>query len=103
MKMIKKLSEDIRENIREAREKITTAHRLKTEDKTAADWYRDMAVSHLGFNNAGHAMVAKLITDAETKMKENPMLPGMKAVYAEMHADIMVEAAEVQGMISAYK
>ena len=103
MKMIKMLSEDIRENIHEAEEKIQTAYKLREKDRAVADWYRDMAVAHLNFNNTGHTIVARMIHEADAAMKDNPMLPGMKAVYAEMHADIVAEAAEVQGMISAYK
>ena len=30
-------------------------------------------------------------------------MPGMVAVYEDMHADIMRESAEVQAMIAAYK
>lgn len=103
MKMIKMLSEDIRGNIHEAEEKIKTAYKLREKDKSLADWYRDMAVAHLGFNTTGHSLVARMIHEAEAEMHDNPMLPGMKAVYNEMHADIMAEAAEVQGMIAAYK
>ena len=103
MRMIKKLSEDIRENIHEAKEKIMTAYKLRDEDKSIADWYKEMAVRHIGFNEAGHSNVVRLIKEAEEKMQGNPMMPGMIAVYNEMHADIMAEAAEVQGMIAAYK
>ena len=103
MKMIKHLSEDIRRNISEARDKIGTAYKLREKDQAAADWYKDMAAAHLSFNNNGHAAVARLINDAKTKMADNPLLPGMIAVYEDMHADIMKEAAEVQAMIAAYK
>lgn len=103
MRMIKQLSDAIRENIHEAKEKIRTAYALKDKDKAAADWYKDMAAAHLGFNAKGHEVVAKMITDARAKMAEHPMAPGMMAVYEEMHAEIIAENAEVQGMISAYK
>ena len=33
----------------------------------------------------------------------NGNMPGMQAVYDDMHADIMRESAEVQAMIAAYK
>ena len=103
MWMIKKLSGDIRENIHEAKEKIMTAYKLKEKDRAMADWYRDMAVAHLGFNQTGHTIVARMIRETESMMADNPKLPGMIEVYNDMHADIMAEAAEVQGMISAYK
>lgn len=103
MRMIKQLSDAIRENIHEAKEKIRMAYQLKDKDKTAADWYRDMAVAHLGFNGKGHEVVTKMIADAKAKQADHPLTPGMVAVYEEMHAEIIAENAEVQGMISAYK
>lgn len=103
MRMIKKLSDDIRENIHEAKEKIMTAYKLKDEDKAVADWYKEMAVKHIAFNEAGHSNVVRLIKAAEETHKSNPLYAGMLAVYNEMHAEIMAESAEVQGMIAAYK
>lgn len=103
MKMIKKLSDEIRGNIHEAKEKITTAYKLRDLDKSVADWYKEMAVKHMAFNEAGHNNVTRLIKAAEEEHKANPLYAGMLAVYNEMHADIMAESAEVQGMISAYK
>ena len=103
MRMIKQISGDIRCNISEAREKICTAYKLHDKDKAAADWYKDMAAAHLAFNQAGHANAKRLIDDAKSKRADDPLMPGMLAVYEDMHADIMRENAEVQAMISAYK
>lgn len=103
MKIIKELSDDIRHNIHEAREKIEDAYRLQGKDKLSADWYRDMAAAHLKFNEYGHSNVARLINEARTQMGDNTLIPGMLAVYEEMHADTIRETAEVQSMISTYK
>ena len=103
MKMIKQLSEEIKHNIHEAREKIEMAYKLRDTDKAAADWYRQMAAAHIDFNSAGHSAVARLITEAKAKMEHNPMLPGMIAVYEDMHADIVKDSAEVSAMIATYK
>ena len=103
VKIIKELVDDIRHNIHEAREKMEDAYRLQHKDKLAADWYRDMAAAHLKFNEYGHSNVTRLINEARSQMGDNPMLPGMLAVYEDMHADVMKEAAEVQAMISTYK
>ena len=103
MRMIKKLSHEIKGNIHEAREKIEIAYKLRETDRSAADWYKDMALAHMQFNNTGHTLVTRLIAESREHMKDNPLLPGMIAVYDDMHADIMAEAAEVHGMISAYK
>ena len=103
MRMIKQISADIRCNISEAREKICTAYKLRDKDKAAADWYKDMAAAHLAFNTAGHANVKRLIDEAKSKRADDKLMPGMVAVYEDMHADIMRESAEVQAMIASYK
>ena len=103
MRMIKMLSEEIKGNICEARAKICTAYKLKEKDKAVADWYKDMAAAHLAFNQAGHTNVKRLIDDAKTKRADDKLIPGMMAVYEDMHSDIMRESAEVQAMIASYK
>ena len=103
MRMIKRLTTEIRQNIHEAREKICTAYKLRDKDKGIADWYKEMAATHMAFNNNGHANVTRVINDVKVKMANDPLLPGMMAVYDDLHADIMKEAAEVQAMISGYK
>ena len=103
MKMIKQISGEIRCNICEAREKIRMAYKLREKDKAAADWYKDMAAQHMAFNQAGHANVKRLIDDAKAKHADDKLMPGMVAVYEDMHADIMRDSAEVQAMIAAYK
>lgn len=103
MKMIKMISEEIKGNICEAREKICTAYKLREKDKATADWYKEMAAQHLAFNQTGHANVKRLIDDAKSKHADDKLMPGMMAVYEDMHADIMRDSAEVQAMIAAYK
>ena len=103
MKMIKKVSDAIRENIHEAREKIEMAYRLHEEDKIVADWYKEMAAAHLAFNTNGHNVVVKLIDQAKAEKSGNPMMPGMMAAYNEIHAGLKLEAAEVHAMIQNYK
>lgn len=103
MRMIKQLSDAIRHNIFEAKDKIEMAYRLHDENKAVADWYKEMAAAHLAFNTNGHTVVTKLIEHAKEHMHDNPMMPGMMAVYNELHADLKREAAEVQAMIQLYK
>ena len=103
MRMIKQINKNIRCNICEAREKIGMAYKLREKDKAAADWYKDMAAQHMAFNTAGHANVKRLIDEAKAKHADDKLMPGMMAVYEDMHADIMRDSAEVQAMIAAYK
>lgn len=103
MKLIKRLSDDMRGNVREAKDKIKEAYRLREADKGAADWYKEMAEAHLRFNTNGHATVKRLIEQIKLSHNENPMTSGMLAVYNDLHADLIAETAEVQAMITAYK
>lgn len=103
MWMIKKVSDEIRGNIHEAKAKIEKAYSLHEKDKGVADWYKEMAAAHLAFNENGHKQVVRLIDHAKTTKADNPMMPGMLAVYNEIHADLKKETAEVQAMIQNYK
>lgn len=103
MRMIKRICCEIKGNICEAKDKICTAYKLREADKAAADWYRDMAAQHMAFNQAGHACAKRLIDEAKAKHADDPLMPGMMAIYEDMHGDIIRESAEVQAMIAAYK
>ena len=102
MRIIRELSDEIRENIHEAREKIRTAYILRDECRQAADWYRDMANAHLNFNQMGHDVVAKAINDWKASGKNADVAPGMMAVYNDIHAQLTRDSAEVKAMIDMY-
>ena len=104
MKMIKWASGVIAGNIDEASRYIKHAYAMHDECRMAADWCRDMAATHLSFNQNGHELVKKL--------KESVSIPvdihshytsGMSAVWEDRHAELMSEAAEVKAMIDNYK
>lgn len=63
MRLIMDLSNEIRGNIGEAREKINMAYKLRDENRAAADWYKSMAAAHIDFNATGHAVAKKAIDD----------------------------------------
>ena len=100
MREIKHVVKDIETNIHEAREKIGKAYQLMEHDRSYADWQRDMALQHLAFNNRGHEIVKRMIS--EHADSAHPLAPGMRAMYEDRHADIMREAAEVRSMIDNY-
>ena len=102
MKMIKMMCDAISHNIDEAEEHIDTAYKYSSECREIADWYRTMADAHLKFNDAGHAVVAKMIETEKVKNADNPLTPGMLALYNEVHADMIRNAAKVRSMIDSY-
>lgn len=106
MKIIKRLSNDIACNIEEARDKIRTAYELKAEHPEAANWYREMAAAHIGFNQSGHATVKRLIEayKASDEYKEkSEFANGMIAAWEAMHNEFVSKAAEVKAMIDGFK
>ena len=106
MRTIKMLSEDMRCNIDEAKDKIMTAYSLKDESPTMASWYKDMAQAHIGFNTPAHALITKLIGEykASDEYKEHPeYADGMMAVWNAVHADMVAKTAEVSAMITSFK
>lgn len=106
MRIIKHLSSDIECNIREAEEKIDTAYRLKSEYPQEAMWYKDMAATHLNFNNKAHELVAAQISTYRNSVeyKDHPeYADGMMAVWNDRHADLIAKSAKVKSMIDAYK
>lgn len=100
MRAIKNVARDIEGNIREAREKIAKAYQMMESNRPYADWQRDMAMGHLAFNAKGHEIVKKMIADVANST--DPLAPGMRAMFEDIHADMMRDAAEVKGMIDAY-
>lgn len=100
------VSDDMRENVDEARDKIMTAFELKDDCPQAALWYRDMAAAHIAFNTNGHAVVTKMISDyrASDAYREHPeYADGMMDAWNAIHADVVKKTAEVQAMISTFK
>lgn len=102
MRMIKWAADIMRGNLSEARKYIGKAYELRDTCKYAADWCKDMAAMHLQFNVAGHTVSEKLIAEYVASGKDSELVPGMKAVYADVHADMVRETAEIKAMIDAY-
>ncbi len=106
MKLIKQISNDIAENISEAKDKIRTAYELKAESPEAAAWYREMASAHLGFNSKGHEVIKKLIDThkASDEYKRNPAYAdGMLGAWNAIHDDLIAKTAEVKAMVEGFK
>jgi hypothetical protein len=103
MKMIKWASDIIENNIKEAEKYAHKAHELRDVNRAAADWCKEMATSHLRFNDTGHGVVKKLIEAYVASGEHSPLEAGMRAVYNERHADLMHRTAEVQALLNMYK
>lgn len=100
MMAIKRLVRDVECNIREAREKICKAYEMMETDRPFADWQKDMALSHLTFNARGHELLKKQVEGMAGCA--DPLAAGMRAVYADRHAEMIRETAEIKAMIDNY-
>ena len=100
MREIRDVVKTIEHNVHEAREKISKAYHLMESNRPYADWQREMAAQHLAFNSKGHEIVKKMIADQADNT--HPLAPGMRAMYDDMHAEIIRETAEVRAMIDSY-
>jgi hypothetical protein len=103
MKMIKWVSDIMEGNLREAEKYIGKAYELRDIDREAADWCREMAAKHLGFNERGHELVKNLIHEYRESGKHSELAPGMQAVYNDIHADMIRRNSEIMAMIQMYK
>ena len=106
MKLIKQISNDIAENISEAKDKIRTAYELKAESPEAAAWYREMANAHLGFNSKGHEVSKKLIETYKNseEYKRNPAYAdGMMCAWNAIHDELIAKTDEVKAMVDGFK
>ena len=100
--MLKKILFKMHENVCEARKLMRMADGLKESHRRAGDWYRDMALMHMQFNQMGREVARDMMTD-EAHGGHGRMTPEVKAVYEDMLGDIMRDGAEVKTMIEMYK
>lgn len=100
MKVIKKISEQIEEELKDAQKYIRCAYHYKDEYPALADTYYDLSVGEMGHVDALHDMVVKLInTYAET----NPIPEGMQAVYDYLHEQQLKKARKIKAWQDEYK
>lgn len=106
MKIIKQVAKDIECNIAEAKDKIETAYKLRSEFPTESLWYRDMAAAHLNFNNKGHELVSMEIEKFRSSAEYEERIDYVKSmmdVWNDKHAELVAEAARVKAMIDSFK
>ena len=102
MQMLKWTMEVMAGNVREARKYALKTYDLREKNKMAADWCREMAAAHLAFNANGTALAKKMMEEARAADPSERMA-GMLEVWAERHAEIAREGAEVKAMLDCIK
>lgn len=89
-------------NAAEARKYALKAHELREKNRMASDWCREMASAHLGFDTSGGTLVKKMMDECRAADPSERMA-GMLEVWAERHAEIAREGAEVKAMLDCIK
>lgn len=93
MKIIKKISEQIEEELKDAKKYIQDAYRNQDEYPALANTYYELSVAEMGHVSMLHDMVEKIINEyAET----NPIPEGMKAIYDYLHGQHIKTARKIK-------
>ena len=101
MKLIKKISEMIDEEIEGAECYAKKALEYKEERPELAKTFYNLANEEMEHMNILHGEVVKLIEEYREEHGEPPQ--AMQAVYDYMHEKHIEEAREVKAMIAMYK
>ena len=101
MKMIKKIIDQIYDELEGSEEYIECAMKEKAEHPTIANMYYEMSLMEMSHVDKLHSAVVTLINEAKAKGEEPP--PTMMAIYEYEHEKIMEEATEIKVMQEMYK
>lgn len=101
MKIIKKLSEMIEDEIKDAGKYARCALNHKEDHPALADLFYRLSGDELQHMNLLHEKVVDLIDDYREEHGEPP--EAMKAVYDYLHEKQIDEAAEVKTLRAMYK
>ncbi len=101
MRIIKELSDNIKDEIEDAHKYASRALELKESNKEVADLYAALAQEELGHMEKLHAQVVKCI-EAYRKDKGDPPA-NMQVRYEILHEIHTADARKVKLMIQLYK
>ena len=101
MKIIKKMSEMIMEEVEGAEHYAKKALMYKDEDPKLARMFYQLATDELGHADTLHSAVVEIITAYRAEHGEPP--EAMMAVYEYLHEKQIEEVAEVKAMLSEYR
>lgn len=101
MKIIKVMSEKIKEELKDAEAYIDLATEWKKEQPEVADLFAELSAEEMGHVNKLHTKVTELITSYRETNGEPPA--GMLAVYDYLHEQQIESAMRIRIKQSMYK
>ena len=103
MKLIKKLAEQMHEELEGAEDYIKCAMKHKGTYKELSDLYYKMAEVELSHAMDLHKHTELLIQKTDVSKINDELLKLMKEIWNEKHECLIKEAAEIKAMIEMYK
>ena len=100
MKIIKKISEQIDEELKDAKKYLQCAYNYKEDYPEIADMYYDLSLAEMDHVTALHDMVVSII---DKYSATNPIPEGMKAVYDYLHEMHIKAARKIKMKQEEYK
>ena len=101
MKMIKKIIDQIYDELEGSEEYIECAMKHKTDHPNIANMYYEMSLMEMSHVDKLHGAVVTLINESKAKGEEPPA--HMMDIYEYEHEKIMEEATEIKVMQEMYK
>lgn len=100
MKIIKKISEQIEEELKDAKKYIQDAYSYAEEYPALADTYYELSVAEMDHVSMLHDMVAEIINKYA---ESNPIPEGMKAIYDYLHEQHIKTARKIKARQDEFK
>ena len=100
MKIIKKISEQIDEELKDAQKYLQCAFHYNDEYPALADMYYNLSVAEMGHVTMLHDMVVKIINEYA---ESNPIPEGMKAIYDYLHEQHIKKARKIKTRQEEFK
>lgn len=101
MKIIKCLSEQIEDELRDAQKYIDLAMKWKTDEPDTADLFYDLSVEEMGHMEKLHQEVSELIEDYRKEHGEPPK--DMMVLYEYLHEKHIGTATQIKVKQGMYK
>ena len=101
MLIIQKLSNMIKEEIKDAEKYANCALKYKEEDKALSETFYTLASEELQHMDRIHVQVIRIINEYKAKNGDPPAL--MQAVYDYLHGEWVENVKEVKILLGMYK